>query len=335
LALAILGLAAGFLTPPLLSTGVDRPLRLFTYVALLDLGLIAVAARKKWTVLLPLAVGGTAFLQAGWVHTFLVVDKLPVGFAIFSVFPALFAGAFLLLRRSGNDDRAAAAAALVPPFISFFFAFSVVAGPLGDAVHHPALLGAFLLAVDLAILVPASLRPKLRAAIPLSGLALFGILAAWLSRHLDNSTLPMLLLFVLAFAALHGVWPALLERLRPGAPDAAAWSHAFAPLAMILVLEPILHLTDLPAFLWLGILILGATSLLTAWMARQILGFVAMIVLTTIGLALSIFRLPVHAALPPFSLLLIAVFALLFWIATSSIVKHRPEIRGPSVKGLP
>src|SRR6185436_18968208 len=59
IAIAVLALAGGFMTPPLLSTGVDRPLGLFTYVALLDVGLIAVAARKKWTVLLPLAVAGT------------------------------------------------------------------------------------------------------------------------------------------------------------------------------------------------------------------------------------------------------------------------------------
>jgi hypothetical protein len=335
IAIAVLGLLGGFLTPPLLSTGVDRPLGLFTYVALLDVGLIAVAARKKWTVLLPLAVAGTAFLQLGWVGTFLVVDKVPVGFAIFSFFPALFAGAFLLLRRSGNDDRLAAAAALLPPALSFFFAFTVVGGPLGEAVQRPALLGAFLLAVDLSILVPASLRPRLRAAIPVAGLALFGILAAWINRHLDNSTLPPLLLFVLAFAGLHGLWPTLLERLRPGAPSPAAWSHAFAPLAMVLVLDPILHLTELPAFLWLGILALGAASLLAAWMAGQILGFIAAIVVTTIALAFSILRLPVHAALPPFSLFVIAIFSVLYWIATSSIVKHRPEIRGPSVGALP
>jgi hypothetical protein len=335
IAIAILGLVGGFLTPPLLSTGVDRPLGLFTYVALLDVGLIAVAARKKWTVLLPLAVAGTAFLQSGWANTFLVVEKVPVGFAIFSFFPALFAGAYLLLRRSGSDDRLAAAAALIPPFVSFVFAFAVVAGPLSEAVRHPGLLGAFLLAVDLAILVPASLRPALRAAIPLTGLALFGILGAWILRQMDNSTFPLLLLFVLAFAVLHGVWPAVLERIRPGAPDAAVWSHAFAPLAMILVLGPILQLSELPAFLWVGILALGAASLLTAWMAGQILGFIAMLVLTTIALAFSILRLPVNAALPPFDLLLIAFFAFLFWIATSAIVKHRPQIRGPSVGALP
>src|SRR4030095_13106651 len=80
-----------------------------------------------------------------------------------------------------------------------------------------------------------------------------------------GAPLPILLLFVLVLAALHGVWPAVLERLRPGAPAAAGWSHAFAPLALVLVLDPILRLSDLPAFLWPSILVLSGASLLTAW----------------------------------------------------------------------
>jgi uncharacterized membrane protein len=52
--IAILGLLGGFLTPPLLSTGVDRPIGLFSYVALLDAGLAAVALRKRWGFLVTL-----------------------------------------------------------------------------------------------------------------------------------------------------------------------------------------------------------------------------------------------------------------------------------------
>src|SRR5262249_541641 len=45
---AILGLLGGFLTPLLLSTGQDNPPGLFTYLAVLDAGLIAVALRQRW-----------------------------------------------------------------------------------------------------------------------------------------------------------------------------------------------------------------------------------------------------------------------------------------------
>src|SRR6266576_6190654 len=48
---AILGIAGGFLTPVLLSTGQDYPLGLFVYIALLDSGLLAVSQRQRWSAL--------------------------------------------------------------------------------------------------------------------------------------------------------------------------------------------------------------------------------------------------------------------------------------------
>jgi len=57
--IVILGLLGGFLTPVLLSTGVDNPAALFGYIGLLDLGIAAVALRKRWDYLVLLAAAGT------------------------------------------------------------------------------------------------------------------------------------------------------------------------------------------------------------------------------------------------------------------------------------
>ena len=54
------GLLGGFLTPVLLRSGVDNAPALFLYIALLDLGLAAVALRKHWHYLVLLAAVGTA-----------------------------------------------------------------------------------------------------------------------------------------------------------------------------------------------------------------------------------------------------------------------------------
>src|SRR5205085_3509725 len=67
---AILGMAGGFLTPVLLSTGQDNPFGLFGYIALLDIGLLLVARRKDWHVLPILGVIGTVLMQIGWVANF-------------------------------------------------------------------------------------------------------------------------------------------------------------------------------------------------------------------------------------------------------------------------
>ena len=63
---AILGLLGGFLTPILLSTGEDHALALFSYIALLDAGLAAVALRKRWRHLVAFAAVATVLMQWGW-----------------------------------------------------------------------------------------------------------------------------------------------------------------------------------------------------------------------------------------------------------------------------
>ncbi len=63
----VLGLLGGFLTPPLLLRGPDHPALLFGYVGLLNAGVAAVALRKKWDYLLPLAAIGTVLTEFAWV----------------------------------------------------------------------------------------------------------------------------------------------------------------------------------------------------------------------------------------------------------------------------
>src|SRR5207237_17993 len=70
LVVAVLGIAGGFLTPILLSTGQDNPLGLFGYIALLDIGLLAVARRKEWSSLPILGAVGTVLIQIAWVGNF-------------------------------------------------------------------------------------------------------------------------------------------------------------------------------------------------------------------------------------------------------------------------
>lgn len=66
LAIAILGLIGGFLTPVMLSTGRDNQTGLFTYIVLLDLGVLAVAYWKQWRSLNYLAFWSTVLMSAGW-----------------------------------------------------------------------------------------------------------------------------------------------------------------------------------------------------------------------------------------------------------------------------
>jgi uncharacterized membrane protein len=65
-AIAALGLAGGYLTPLLLNTGENRPLSLFFYVALLNLGALALVRSRHWRLLEVIALSASLFYYWGW-----------------------------------------------------------------------------------------------------------------------------------------------------------------------------------------------------------------------------------------------------------------------------
>jgi uncharacterized membrane protein len=75
-AIAVLGLIGGFLTPVMLSTGVDNQIGLFGYVALLDSGVLALAYFKRWRSLNHMAFIATILMFAGWWLAWYVETKL-------------------------------------------------------------------------------------------------------------------------------------------------------------------------------------------------------------------------------------------------------------------
>jgi uncharacterized membrane protein len=94
--LAAFALIGGFSTPLLLSTGQNREVALFAYVAILDLGALALVILKPWRRLLVLSYLGTLALYVGWYSSFydLTQVRMTVGFA--TLFFAIFAVAPLL-----------------------------------------------------------------------------------------------------------------------------------------------------------------------------------------------------------------------------------------------
>src|SRR5206468_9718967 len=114
----ILGMAGGFLTPILLSTGQDNPPGLFGYIALLDVGLLMVARRKEWSALPVLGAVGTVLMQIVWVSQFFLREeyflrnKVLVPMAIFLGFELLFSAALVSTKRASRSERSLSVAAL-------------------------------------------------------------------------------------------------------------------------------------------------------------------------------------------------------------------------------
>jgi uncharacterized membrane protein len=89
--IAYLGLIGGFLTPVMLSTGRDNQVGLFCYIALLDLGILALAYFKNWRSLNLTAFLLTQLIFLGWTSSFYTPAKLWRTEFFLSLFFILFA----------------------------------------------------------------------------------------------------------------------------------------------------------------------------------------------------------------------------------------------------
>lgn len=124
-AIAVMGMLGGFLTPPALATGEDRPWALFTYVLLLNLGGQILGRLRNWRALEPFALAGTIFLYVAW---FVAASRN--GSAAGTVFALLFYAQFA----ASNTPLVWGAVQLLAPMVIFtiwetnatFLAYSVL-----------------------------------------------------------------------------------------------------------------------------------------------------------------------------------------------------------------
>ena len=99
--LAVLGAVGGYATPVMLSTGENRAVALFTYVAVLNTGLLAAARRRDWPALVGLVGLATLSLQLGWAATFHTSDQVAVGLLA----PICLSGIFLIAALLPGSSR--------------------------------------------------------------------------------------------------------------------------------------------------------------------------------------------------------------------------------------
>jgi uncharacterized membrane protein len=132
--LAGVALTGGFLTPVLLSTGVNHEVELFSYVALLDVAALVLLALFPWVRALAVAFFGTLFLYIGWDSSFYSREQLDRTIAFATLFFLLF-GVVPLLRRWG-DEKIASVVVLLLPFANAIVYFSQVSTMLSDQPKH-------------------------------------------------------------------------------------------------------------------------------------------------------------------------------------------------------
>jgi uncharacterized membrane protein len=100
--IAIFAIAGGLATPALLSAGENYEIVLFSYLALLDLALLALTIMKPWRRIAVLGFIGTLVYYIGWYNNFYDRTQLSPTLIFASLFFAIFAAAPLLILRQNS-----------------------------------------------------------------------------------------------------------------------------------------------------------------------------------------------------------------------------------------
>jgi uncharacterized membrane protein len=195
-AVALLSTAGGLLAPVLMAADTDRGGTLFVYLGLLDLGVLAIAARRRWPELGLVAFAGTHAIYWAWLDEWYRPQRLLVALVAAGAFLVIFA----LMGLAQSRERLAAEGPLrrwssgwllilAAPTVAF-----LVVRRLLEARHVGALalvclgLGAVYLLAAARLrrgMAAASAAGALHAAVGLAFATVAG--AVWLSPH----TLPV------------------------------------------------------------------------------------------------------------------------------------------------
>jgi uncharacterized membrane protein len=129
--LAAFALIGGFTTPILLSTGQNREVALFTYVAILDVATLVLVTFKPWRRLLVMSFAGTLILYLGWYWTFYNRNQLTLTLSYATLFFAIFAIAPLITLQPDGEHPILAAIPAVVAFVNagvyFLQAYAMIA----------------------------------------------------------------------------------------------------------------------------------------------------------------------------------------------------------------
>ena len=295
--IVVLGLLGGFLTPVLLSTGVDNPTALFGYIAVLNIGIAAVALRKRWDYLVLLAAAGTVLTEFAWGLKFFEYPKANIAFAIFLGFEAQFLAIFELKRRADPATNWAARAVVVLGLAALAAAFCFLFySALG---HRPGFLFAFTFLAESGLLALALLRLRQTSLLALAaGFVVFVFLASWTAQYLNDALLWWGLGGYVVFALLHATflfWP----RLDTAVDKGAAW-QSYVPLLPLVLICLCVGKNETSTAVWLCVLILDCIAIGVAFVRRSLPAVAMALVVTIFAAALWILTAPAQIDLRAF-----------------------------------
>jgi uncharacterized membrane protein len=197
--IALLGLVGGFATPALLSTGENKPVALFSYLLLLNVGLLWVAIQRRWPLLTALSVVFTVIYEWGWISKFLTVSQLPLAVSIFLLFAAAAAASLWMRRRADEAQRRFDFAAISSAGLPLLFAIYVAAVSSYGVQYN--ILFTFLLFITSGLSVIAIFRGPVWLHL-LGGATIALVLVVWRVTSYTPAAFPTVLAWIGAFVVI-------------------------------------------------------------------------------------------------------------------------------------
>ena len=267
--IAVLGMLGGFLTPLLVSSDAGSALALFGYIALLDVGLAAVAVIRRWDRLHLGGVLGTVLFQFLWVVEQYDAERVGTAMAVFLGFGLLYLGVSVTAWRRGSLNLWLAGAAVVPSMSTLLFVLTQLNTPV--IATQPGVLYTFLLGADLSLLALSVLNARLRNVPVLGGGLTFFILSVWIGRMANDDLLYWALAGVVGFTVLYTGFPVVAHRKWPGV-RVSPLNHLMPTVGLLVMIVPMLKFATQSFAVWpfatllmgLGFGIAAATASLLA-----------------------------------------------------------------------
>lgn len=274
--IVILGLLGGFLTPVLLSTGVDNPTALFGYIAVLNIGVAAVALRKRWDYLVLLAAAGTIIMEFAWADKFFVVAKANIAFAIFIGFEIQFLAIFAWARRLHPPANWTARSAIAVCLAAFVWGFCLLSYP--EFGPRPGFLFTYMFLAEAGLLGLALLYSWPGLLVPIAGGIVFIFLSIWTASSLTAATLWWALGGYVVFSILHAGFAVCLRT--PGASREKTLALNYLPLLPLILIWICVAKNETSSAVWLCLLLLDFVVIGVALVRRSALAIVFAVVLT-------------------------------------------------------
>lgn len=325
---AILGMLGGFLTPVLCSTGEDQPGGLFTYMALLDVGVLAVAKNKRWLHLSALAAVGTGLLQVGWLVKFFHTSEYAVGSATW-VPISVFLGFALLFTLAARWMRSVDALNLYATKSAVGLCLSALVAALaflsfGSITTRPTLLYAFVLGINVVTMLAVWREPRMQRSYRWTVTVSFLHLCLWSMQWLKVELLPQALGIYLVFGLLNTAF-CFLREPHEGVETYGRSKASLLPVALMAL--SLTSLDHMSFWVWPAMLLSNLLIMAVAALTGVLMPVLAALVLSLGAAAIWLLRWPemLRHDLFPF-LGVVGATAFLFSAAGCFLAKKQPKV---------